>query len=127
MNIRIWTEQEKQYLRENYRDTTLMDLGLHFRVAPSTVYHQLCLMGLKKVSYKHNRRVWTKEELDYLRENFANTSAIDLADHFGCSNTTVSNKAKELGLEKSPEWKKIDYKGRYVNHYSGKKLNRVVV
>jgi hypothetical protein len=65
-------------------------------------------------------RTWTDEEVAFLRENFSHMTAIDIADVLGCSNTTVSTKARELGLTKSPEWSKAMYRGRYVNAYSGR-------
>lgn len=120
MNYHEWTDEEKRYLRENYRDTALVDLGFHLHVAASTVRTQLRRMGLDTDSSRRARRIWTKEELDFLKANFSFMSAIDIADHIGCSNTTVSNKARELGLKKNPGWSKNDYHNRYVGNYSGK-------
>ena len=57
---------------------------------------------------------WTEEKLAYLREHFPTDSADDIADVIGCSDSTVSYKAKQLGLEKSPDFHKWNYIGRYV-------------
>ena len=57
---------------------------------------------------------WTEEKLAYLREHFPTDSADDIADVIGCSDSTVSLKAKQLGLEKSPDFHKWNYIGRYV-------------
>ena len=121
MNIRTWTEEERRYLRENYRDTPLTDLGMHLHVAASTVRDQLHRMGLDTDSSRRTRRMWSEVELAYLRENYATMTAIEIADKIGCSDTTVSNKARELGLKKAPGWSRNDYHGRYVSRYSGKR------
>ena len=57
---------------------------------------------------------WTEEKLAYLREHYPTDSADDIADVLGCSDSTVSYKAKSLGLEKSPDFHKWNYIGRYV-------------
>lgn len=119
MNIRTWTEEEKRYLRDNYKDTPLADLGMHLHVAASTVREQLHRMGLKTDPTRRNKRSWSLEEIDYLRKNFHTMTAGDIADHIGCSSPTVSNKARELGLKKSPDWRKSDYYLRYVRNYIG--------
>ena len=62
----------------------------------------------------YNRKNWTEEEIEYLKEHYPMTSATDLADVFHCSSTTVSNKAKALGLKKSPDFDTHKYIGRYV-------------
>jgi len=121
-----WTKEEVRYLRENYRDTSLADMGFHLHVAPSTVRNKLILMGLDTDNSRRVRRMWTKDELEYLRENYPTMTAIDIADHIGCSNTTVSNKAKELGLKKSPEFRRTDFHRRYVASYRWKKDHTVI-
>ena len=57
---------------------------------------------------------WTDEKIQYLREHYATETADDIADVLGCSDSTVSYKAKALGLEKSPDFHKWNYIGRYV-------------
>lgn len=62
-----------------------------------------------------NKRItWTEEKLRYLREHFAAEPACDIADALGCSTYTVSKKARELGLTKSPDFRRTSYIGRYV-------------
>lgn len=59
---------------------------------------------------------WTDEKIQYLMEHFPTETADDIADVIGCSDSTVSYKAKQLGLEKSPDFHKWNYIGRYVKH-----------
>lgn len=50
------------------------------------------------------RIFWNKQMLDYLRNNFATTLNEDLADWLGVHKRTMIRKARELGLEKDPQW-----------------------
>ena len=62
-----------------------------------------------------NKRIeWTEEKLQYLREHYPTESASDIADVVGCSTDTVIKKARALGIEKSPAFKRSDFIGRYV-------------
>lgn len=57
---------------------------------------------------------WTEEKLRYLEEHFATDTANDIAEVVGCSDSTVLNKARKLGLEKSPDFHPSHFYGRYV-------------
>lgn len=57
---------------------------------------------------------WTDEKLAYLREHYPTESADDIADVLGCSYPTVAYKAKQLGIQKSPDFHTWNYIGRYV-------------
>ena len=50
------------------------------------------------------RIFWNKEMLDYLRRHYATTLNEELAGCLGVSQRTMIRKARELGLEKDPEW-----------------------
>ena len=63
-----------------------------------------------------NRRHWTEEELTQLRELFPTTPATDLADIFHCCDSTVLNKARELGLKRDQSFSTSGYKGRYTKN-----------
>lgn len=60
-----------------------------------------------------NRRHWTDEELAQLRELFPTTPATDLADIFGCADSTVLNKAREIGLKRDKSFTTSGFAGRY--------------
>lgn len=57
--------------------------------------------------------IWTDENIAKLRELYPTTPAVDLADIFGCSDSTVLNKAHELGLKKDPSFSTNSFQGRY--------------
>ena len=59
------------------------------------------------------KNYWTEENLAILRKHFATMPSGDIADMIGCTDVTVRNKAKELGLKKDKSFRKINYYGRY--------------
>ena len=62
-----------------------------------------------------NRMVeWTEEKLRFLRENYPTRPSHEIAEVVGCSDSTVRIKARELGIEKSPEFRRSAFIGRYV-------------
>ena len=50
------------------------------------------------------RIFWSRAMLDYLCRHYPNTINDELAGCLGVSKTTLSRKARELGLEKDPAW-----------------------
>lgn len=64
-----------------------------------------------------NRIIWTEEQVEYLREHWAQESLGDIAYYLRISPGVVRSKARELGLQKSEDWSKRRYFHRYVRHY----------
>ena len=62
---------------------------------------------------------WTESDIAYLREHFPNEPAGDIADVLGCSDATVRDLARKLGIEKSPSFMRGAYSGRYVRMHRG--------
>lgn len=58
------------------------------------------------VHHEHyaTRIFWNTQMLDYLRRHFPTTLNEELAGCLGVSPRTMIRKARELGLEKDPEW-----------------------
>ena len=57
---------------------------------------------------------WTDEMTAYLREHYPTGTAFDIAKVIGCSETTITMKARRLGIKKDPSFKRTDFIGRYV-------------
>jgi len=66
---------------------------------------------------------FTSEQIAYIREHFPTEAACDIADVLHVSPPVVSRIARDMGLEKSSEWDKRSYYGRYVK----RKRKNVVV
>lgn len=91
-------EEKRAKWREYYHKT-------HPRKEPRTFYHQ----GLQRIVVHdhHSTRIfWSRQMLDLLRQHFPTTINEELAGIIGVSLRTMVRKARELGLQKDPQWLK---------------------
>lgn len=58
-------------------------------------------------------RIWNEETDAILREMFPHYTMDDIAQRIGCSDTSVSNRAKKLGLKRSQDYNQHVFSGRY--------------
>lgn len=59
-----------------------------------------------------NRKTWTQQEDDYLRERYAHATPEELESHLGRSRPSIYQHATALGLKKSPEYFRTHAAGR---------------
>ena len=59
--------------------------------------------------------IWNDEKDAILRELYPTTPCCDIAKKIGCSDYTVSLRAKKLGLTRSPDYNQYANKGRYTH------------
>lgn len=107
-----WTEEEKQWLRDNIEGTPLKELHkefnkrFHSNRSIGSIYGHVAYCGLKNgnIGMNPNSEPWTPEEEDFLRENIAGHSFGELAvmhnKIFKTQRTAYAcqNKATKLGL-----------------------------
>ena len=74
-------------------------------------------MKKKILNGKTTRCEWEPKDIAYLCEHYPVECLSDLAEHFGISAMTVRHKALELGLKKSPNYSKAQFRNRYVGSY----------
>ena len=70
-------------------------------------------------------KIWTTENVRTLRELYPTMTAGDIADIIGCSDCTVSLKAKELGLKKDKSFKTNNFYGRYTGTQHGQRTRNL--
>ena len=46
-----------------------------------------------------NKRNWSTEEDEYIKNNFGNKTFSEMAEHIGCAISTIQNRAQTLGFE----------------------------
>lgn len=106
-----WTYRELEQLRREYpvrrAEDIARDLGRPIRV----VYVRAARLGLKKASYG---LVWTPQMLTKIKAMFAITFDDSLARCLGVSKRSLIRKARELGLEKEPDF--IAKRQAEINH-----------
>ncbi len=83
-----------------------------------------------------NQRIWTKEEDDYIKDNFGNKTFSEMAEHIGCSIITVQKRARFLGFDYEKKtlrrWNEEEIEllkimaPKYLNKTIARKLNRSI-
>ncbi|MBE6152454.1 MAG: hypothetical protein E7165_04000 [Firmicutes bacterium] len=112
MNQRIWTQEQDNYIKENFGKVSFSEMENHMGCAITTIQRRAVFLGLD-FETKSLRR-WTKEEEELLREYSKKYVTKTIAKKLGRSYLAVQKKAVKLGIELHSErdpWKKwmIDY------------------
>lgn len=91
------TWPEAQAIVEEYKaGMKLRDLCAKYHHHCSTVSRLLkAALGVETLE---KRRLWTLQEIEYLKNNYTGTNLRELAAHFGRSESNICRKAREFGL-----------------------------
>lgn len=108
-----WTNEEKEYIRDNYENMSYKDIGAHFGVSDGAI-RAICF----ELQLVKNDR-WTEEELEYLRNNYMTETLSNIAEHLNRTQNSVKVKAAKIGLKKSPYH--CDY--RFFEHIMGEEVS----
>lgn len=95
--IHTWTEDERDFLRVEYTGTiqSLKDLAKEMGLSDSSIRGQLSRMGLIKLEGR-----WSKEEQEFLEENFSKLSLTTLAGKLHRGVNAVAAKAYRLKVSR---------------------------
>lgn len=107
MNQKIWTDEEDNYIKENFGNVTFSEMAKHLCCAINTVQNRAISLGLD-VKKKTAKR-WTDEEIELLKLMSTKYLNKTIARKLGRSLQEVNKKARLLGIElifKRPVWKK---------------------
>ncbi len=121
MNQRCWTEEEDNYIKDNFGIIPFSEMAKQFGCAISTVQRRAIFLGLNVK--KRTTKRWTLEEEQLLREYSKKYVTKTIARKLGRSSLSIQKKAIKLGVElhfeKDP-WKKwmIDYLKDNINKKS---------
>ncbi len=99
---RTWSKEQIELLSEKYPDCTPIELQLLFPdKTPKAIRGKAKVLKLKKSKAKFR---FSSNQIKLLKESYANSQNMDLAQRFGCSIHTIENKAHSLGLKKDIEF-----------------------
>ena len=85
MPTKKWTEEEEDFLRNNYIDLSNADLAEKFDITKNAVQKKLARMGLKRSQLKNNPVIEETPEVDDVKEEAA--EVISTESHFFLANT----------------------------------------
>jgi len=101
VNKNIWSEDELNYLVNNYSHLTINELILTINKTRRRIIRKLTEMGLQYLTEKNKRNsIWTQENDDYLIKNYHNNLIPDLAKHLNMDYYKVRDRINFLKLEK---------------------------
>jgi hypothetical protein len=102
----IFTNAQKQFLRDNYMQMTNVELAKAVGQKQTVVRMQLYKMGCKKFEKQH----WTPAQVEFLKENYKTIGDVEIADLFdvkyhkvgGWSRKHIEKKRRYLNLKRTP-------------------------
>lgn len=121
-----YTEDELNYIKENYNNMTCNEIANKLGKKSGSVSYVINKLGL--VKQKHNS--WTEEEIQYLKDNYHCMTAKELSEHLNHTVHAINTKKDKLGIRRSDKWTKSDVEFLRNNYNTmtyeeiGIKLNR---
>jgi hypothetical protein len=98
-----WKKRDIRILKRNYKHGNIKQLAERLHRPLTAVRQKAYDMGMKTEVYKF----WTPQELQMLKEIYADTATEDIAAIFNRTAGSVKTKARQLGLRKSESYIKL--------------------
>ena len=103
----IWTQDEKQFLKDNFNDYTNPQLAKMLGLTLTVTRNKLYELGLKKMKLQY----WTEEQIKFLIDNYKKIGDTELSEIFsskwekekGWSKKHIEKKRRYLHLKRTPE------------------------
>ena len=112
-----WSEQEIQFLKDNYMSMTDKQLSAALGRGASALRTQMKKNGLRRIVKREN---WTPEEIQFLRENYELMTRKEIGDKINRLPGAVKSMARKLGITRSKAGqasiiKRIPNSGKFKN------------
>lgn len=98
----VWKEEEDEFLKENYLTLGAEEVSKHLGRSLYAVHSRVRLVGGGRDSLG-SRKEWSKEELDFLRENYHAMSVRELSEHLGRTEDAIYVRVQKIGIKKYVE------------------------
>lgn len=95
MLIRMWTEEEDNYLREHYSNEKIEDISQHLDRSINSIKTRLSILRIKRTKHR-----FTVSEDFYIRRWYYKKSCSELAEDLGIDTDVVMHRIKYLKLNK---------------------------
>jgi len=95
---RKWTDEDRQFLKDNYQKMTNREFGEHFGITGAGIGYQLKKLGLKR------ERRWTEEKDDFLRNNYLKMINRELARELRKTICAIEKRLGTLNLRRLEKW-----------------------
>ena len=107
MKIRNYTQEELDYIEENYINMTVKELAIKLNKSKGSISNAVRKMGLTKQPHKP----WTDDEIQYLKNNYINKTSEEISKHLNRTVQSINAERDRLGLIRNEAWSKeeVDY------------------
>lgn len=106
---RIWTDEEDNYLKENFGHTSYRKMAKYLNCSTKAITNRVKKLGIE--FEKKAVRNWTSEEIEYLKENINKINISEIQRELNIDYYQIMDKLDELGLEYiSNRWTKEEEK-----------------
>jgi len=104
-----WTDQEIEYLKQNYSTGSIEEMAKVLKRQWTTILAYASRHDLyrdKNLAYENRQRPdgWSPEEEQYLKENYATQASVEIAKVLNRTQNAVIGKACLLGIAINDEW-----------------------
>lgn len=99
----FWTKEETKFLKENFSKLSLEEIAEKLNRSTGSISGKafwLRLSPATRASRKRTRKIWEKEEINYLSNNYGKQSVKRIAKYLKRSEYSVISKASELRCNK---------------------------
>lgn len=110
---RLWTKDETEYLRKNFKSTPPEVLAKVLGRSVNSINSKAYCMGLNVQSGNRTGSGWVKRDLKFLIDNYDNMSVDDIAAKLNRSSGAVRAKAFSLGITKGQQKEKQELQKKF--------------
>lgn len=94
-----WSDGDDVYIQEHWKDQTEEQMAAELGRTPHAIHARGISLGLtRRKASENKRRLWTQEEVSYLRDNWGMITVQGISRKLGRTEAAVQNKVQEIGL-----------------------------
>ena len=104
IKVRNYTEEEIQYIKNNFANMTIKQIASNLNKKESSIYNVVRKLGL--IKQEHNK--WTDEEVNFLKANYANMTSEEISHYIQHSVDAINTMRDKLNLIRNKNWSNED-------------------
>lgn len=100
IKVRNYTEDEIQYIKNNFVRMTIKQIANNLNKKESSVYNVVRKLGL--IKQEHNK--WTDEEIEFLKDNYIRMTSEEISNYINHSVDAINTMRDKLNLVRNQSW-----------------------
>ena len=98
--FRNFTNEEVEYIKQNYANSTVKNIAKHLNKNTSCIYNVIRKLGILK--QPHNK--WTEDEINFLKNNYINMTSEEISKYINHTIDAINTMRDRLGLIRNANW-----------------------